>query len=408
MKRMKSNAPIRWVQVLHWYQPPRWSPTIIRRVAREAYEPLVAHLEHLPDVHVTLNICASLSEQLFALGYDALLSRIARLAEAGQIEFLGSAAFHPILPLLPDAEFRRQIELNAQINQMIFGSTWKPVGFFPPELAVSDRLFAILSDFGFAYAIADDIARTGTRAEADSTRRHVARGTDLSVVFRSQHLSDEFLNAAVTDEHTFHDAVGRNRTTPFITAIDGENLGHHRREMSAIWLNLVSSPHFITETVSEYRTTCRGREIFSLHPSSWSSREDELAAHIPYGLWQSPNNPIHQLLWGLTDLARSAAQQGPAEAREALDRALNSDHFWWASASPWWSVELVLQGARRLVRVIELSGQSAILNTARATERNIAKLCNNWHHQGVASERQRESRAYYNRARFFGGERLPA
>lgn len=404
---MKSSTPIRWVQVLHWYQPPRWSPTVIRRVAREAYEPLIAHLEHLPNVHITLNICASLSEQLFSLGYDALLSRIARLSERGQIEFLASAAFHPILPLLPDAEVRRQIEINTQINQIIFGSAWKPVGFFPPELAVSDRLLATLSDFGFTYVIADDIAQTGSRGEADPTKRFVARGEDISVVFRSQHLSDAFLDAAITNEHAFHDAVGRTRTTPFITAIDGENLGHHRRDMSAIWLNLVSSPHFTTETVSEYRATCRGREVFSLHPSSWSSREDELAAHIPYGLWQHPNNPIHQLLWNLTNLALEAAKHGPSESREALDRALNSDHFWWASASPWWSMELVLQGARRLVHVTQLSNQPEILNAARAIERNIAKHCYNWHHEGIARERQRESRAYYQRINFFGGERLP-
>ncbi|HVY12118.1 MAG TPA: UvrB/UvrC motif-containing protein, partial [Alphaproteobacteria bacterium] len=35
-------------------------------------------------------------------------------------------------------------------------------------------------------------------------------------------------------------------------------------------------------------------------------------------------------------------------AREKLDRALRSDQYWWASARPWWSIEMIERGAKEL------------------------------------------------------------
>jgi alpha-amylase/alpha-mannosidase (GH57 family) len=91
---------MRWSNFFHIYQPPAWDEAIIRRACTEAYEPLAAILEAHPNVHITLNITGALIEQLVALGLDGVLRRFKTLAERGQIEFVGSAKYHPILTLI--------------------------------------------------------------------------------------------------------------------------------------------------------------------------------------------------------------------------------------------------------------------------------------------------------------------
>ena len=40
------------------------------------------------------------------------------------------------------------------------------------------------------------------------------------------------------------------------------------------------------------------------------------------------------------------------KARDALDRALNSDPWWWACAIPWWSIEMIEKGMYALYKVV--------------------------------------------------------
>lgn len=400
------NQIIQWAQILHIYQPPGWTPKVIRRVVQEAYEPLITNLEKLPDAHITLNITASLTEQLVDLGFNDLLKRLGALASSGQVEFLTSAAYHPILPLLPDAEIHRQIDLNHEINKSVFGEAWSPKGFWPPELAVSERLFHLLKERGLEYVVASDLAYDGKLSGPQPTTRYVTQQSDMTVVFRSRKLSDAFLDSCVRDEHTFHDVIGRDHTAPIVTAVDGENLGHHRKEMDEIWLEVMSSDHFTTLTLSELLAQARGKQSFPLHHSSWSSREDELANNIPFGLWQHPNNPIHQLLWQLTNLAINSTARSTAEAREALDRALNSDHYWWASAEPWWSVELITQGAQRLERVIELGQNTQDASQAKQLVKKITETSQKWQANGTAALKKQQVSAYYKHINFFGGEQI--
>jgi len=43
---------------------------------------------------------------------------------------------------------------------------------------------------------------------------------------------------------------------------------------------------------------------------------------------------------------------GYSAARVLLDRALHSDQYWWASAKPWWSLEMIERGAKELRDVV--------------------------------------------------------
>ena len=112
-----------WANFLHIYQPPTQTEEIVRKVARESYEVLVRVLENAPTSRLTLNINATLTQQLDRYGLGNVIEGLRRLAERKQIELTGSAMYHPILPLLPREEVIRQIQLNTEVNRSYFGDS---------------------------------------------------------------------------------------------------------------------------------------------------------------------------------------------------------------------------------------------------------------------------------------------
>jgi 4-alpha-glucanotransferase len=126
-----------WTNFLHIYQPPTQTEQIVRKVTEEGYRTLGRVLKASPKARVTLNISAVLTQQLDCYGLDDVISDLRKLAERGQIEFTGSAIYHPILPLIPKDEVIRQIKLNTEVNRSYFGDSYNPKGFFLPEMCYS-------------------------------------------------------------------------------------------------------------------------------------------------------------------------------------------------------------------------------------------------------------------------------
>jgi len=126
---------INWVNFLHIYQPPWQQRGVIEQVASESYEYLLKLFQKYPKFKATLNISGSLIEQLALIRPD-LLQQLQHLVKQGQIELVGSAKYHALLPLLTDKEIRRQIKLNQEILADHF-SLVKINGFYFPEMAFS-------------------------------------------------------------------------------------------------------------------------------------------------------------------------------------------------------------------------------------------------------------------------------
>jgi len=128
-----------WAQLLHFYQPPTQTHEILHKVAEESYRPVVEVIRQHPNARLAVNIQGVLTELLLEHGLADVVLGLKELAEKGQIEFVGSAKFHPILPLIPEAERTRAIADNAQTNGRALGSTWKPRGFFRRRCASAQR-----------------------------------------------------------------------------------------------------------------------------------------------------------------------------------------------------------------------------------------------------------------------------
>ena len=149
---------ITWINFLHFYQPPTADNEVVIEAVEKSYNRIISALNRNPSIKFTINIAGCLLEKLADLGYTNLLNNINNLISKKQIELTGSAAFHPILALLPDKEIYRQIEINEQILKKYFGKNFKCKGFFIPEAAYSPRVAKIIKKRNYNWLILDEVS----------------------------------------------------------------------------------------------------------------------------------------------------------------------------------------------------------------------------------------------------------
>lgn len=351
-----------WANFLHVYQPPTQTEEIVRKVTEECYKKLVAVLENNPRGKITLNISAILTQHLDRYGYSDVIEGLGRLVERGRIELTGSAMYHPILPLIPEDEVVRQIELNTKVNKHYFGEIYKPQGFFPPEMAYSFDIAKIAAKLGFSWIVVDEVCLQGKIGVArDDTIYQIDGLKNFSILFKERPFSAGLTYGKYPNAQLLLKALGNklNKHCYLLTGTDGEIYGHHRPGQEKILEEVFTQGNPQTCTISELFQLFHRVETISPLPSSWSTWEDEMAQGIPYPQWSYPDHEIHQLQWCLTDLAielvhqASQTLEGYLEARRLLDEGLHSCQYWWASCRPWWDTGMIEAGARRLYEAIQ-------------------------------------------------------
>jgi len=385
-----------WSNFLHIYQPPTQTEAIVRKVTEEGYRTLVRTLKEAPGGKITLNISGVLTEQLARYGLDDVIRGLRELAEQGQVEFTGSAIYHPILPLIPREEVIRQIKLNTDINQRYFGEVYKPVGFFPPEMCYSYEVARTVAELGFRWIIVDEISFTGKIGAAECDRLYRVEGLqDFLVFFKERPFSAGITYGAYPSADPFLAALsGRLEGQSYLlTGTDGEVYGHHRRGQEKLLSEVFVRGTPKTCTISELIRHFVEVNTVSPLPSSWSTWEDEMAQGIPYPEWQYPGHRLHKLQWQLTDFVlhtvKEATPGSPrfSEARSLLDQGLHSCQYWWASCRPWWSVEMIESGARKLYQAVDVLGDN--IDRKRTAEASrlfqaVVSQARNWQQSGEA------------------------
>lgn len=402
-----------WANFFHIYQPPDWNRGVIRKVVRECYQPLFHQLKRSPALRLTLNFSASLGEQLLALGYDSILKGLRQMVKRGQLELTASVKYHPLLPLIPKSEFLRQLALNNAFHEQAIGPSYRPRGFYLPEMAYSPSVGRLVAQLGYSWLALDEVSLTGQLGAVNFQRGYKLKRTALKIAFRNRTTSDLFFMDFLKSPEVFFSILKQDPRIKdtLLTAFDGENLGHHNHKLLNVWLSIVRSRRYQLVTVSELLSFYRRFLSVEPVPSSWASRESELKAGLPYYLWHNKHNSIHLRQWQLTKLvlaAFSATSQSQAEqtgARQLLDKSLASDQYWWASASPWWNIEIVAASAKKLVLVLRLlKCPAATLRRGLRLAREIASLARHWQRTGRV---RRIKQAYLETesfTRFFGGK----
>lgn len=387
-----------WANLLHIYQPPTQTEAIVRKVAGESYRTLVRVLRAYPRARITLNINAVLTEQLHRYGLADVIIGFRELAERGQVEFTASAMFHPILPLIPETEMARQIELNTAVNQRYFGDVYVPRGFFPPEMCYSPAVGRMVAEMGFGWIILDEITFNG---KLGRPHREVIGQMDgspgLSVFFRDRRFSNGISFGDFPSAPPFLQALGRELPAHdyIVTATDGEVYGHHRPGQEHLLEQVWEQGEPATVTLSQLLELFPQRQAVSPLSASWSAWEDELAQGIPYPQWRSPSNQLHQLQWELVTETLAALREAPADApgyeqaRRLADEGLHSCQFWWASGRPHWDTGMIERGAQRLRDAALALGDALWPHRRRAIEalyECILSTAREWQESGKAAK----------------------
>lgn len=312
--------------------------------------------------------------------------------------------------MIPPEEVKRQIELNQRTNTFFFGDAYKPSGFFPPEMAYSRDILPAIIGTRHRWIILSGVACPGDWP-VDTVYQVEHDGQRLAVFFRDNLLSNRI---------SFHDSGPRDflehlkalrgdkQNMYVVTAMDAETYGHHIQDWEQLFLaevyeelqvrsetyahieqkKVLATQHASllqdaetaqqvqTATISELVELFSVSDVIDPKPSSWSTTAEDIDAGNPYPLWLDKDNEIHRLQWEhmhiCMELCSQAMQLADNDeskryagiARGLLDRALQSDQFWWASRKPMWDINLIHMGLTDQWRTI-LNAYRAI-NTSGA------------------------------------------
>ncbi len=375
--------------MLHIHQPPDRFDELLHLVVRESHRPLLEALEQ-SSARVTVNLNWCLTEKWLDRGLDDCVARLDALMWDGRVELTSSAAYHPILPLLPPEEIRRQIAYNNQRHQEVFPN-WQPRGFFPPELAFGHELVSALTDHGLEWCLAEDVPYTCLHDTPPYDFVPVCGG--LPVVLRSSLWSRALEGFAREGRDgkaladNLVEEIGEwfdGRDGYLLLALEADAFGHHRsgsieRCLVPFLARLQAlSDRIQTVPLSTVVETFEHQES-EIPPGSWSTTVEDFWAGEFFPLWQSRYNKAHQLLWELTDLAVSSV----ARLQEKLDRSLNSGTFWWATRDTGKLPDSTSRGMKMLLDVI---GTAAPENMNRALDL-MAELDILFETEGAAARR---------------------
>ena len=389
---------IYWAQLLHFYQPPNQVPSVLKRICDESYRPLLQVFEEYPTARVTINFNGVLADMLMDCGHKDIIEGLRSLAENGQLEFTGTGKYHPILPLIPKEEVKRQIDLNTQTNRRFFGKAYAPQGFFPPEMCYSQDILQPIVKSGYRWIILSGIA-CPAEWPMDVIYKVEREGQNLTLFFRDDVLSNRIsFQDLEAKEFVAHldEWQGKRENIYVVTAMDAETYGHHIQDWertflakvyeeleppaepfeevkqakalagqhTALLTNNEAAAKIQMVTISQLLDLFPQGQTIEPKPSSWSTTADDMKAGNYYPLWQDKKNEVHHLQWEhlsiCIELVNEALQCADNEesrhsatiARGLLDLAEHSCQMWWASNRPMWDINLIHMGLLDQLRTV--------------------------------------------------------
>lgn len=351
--------------LLHIYQPPNQFEKVLERIVNECYRPLLKLIVDEKE-KFTLNINWSLTEKLLLYGYHDVISTLKKGMESKSLELLGSAAYHAILPLIPEEERKRQIELNSLKHRELWGKLYSPRGFFPPEMAFGPEIIPLVKQAGFEWLITDDVPYLCLHGSVPLNTVTSLNG--LGILLRSNLWSNRI--ALEKDQNGEKFAGGqvaewmiedlkqwfKGQDGYLILAMDGETFGHHHQGyiekfIVPFLLTLKKHPDQIRLVHLSEIVHVFPKMEGKVPPGSWSTGAEDFESENFFPLWKNPKNQAHHLLWQLTQLALN----GLNTLRDKMDRSLNSCTFWWAATNPEECSPITLMGTEMLLEVIRIA-----------------------------------------------------
>lgn len=346
---------------LHLYQPPNQRPDMLEKITKESYLPAMDFVLEHPRVCFAADIARSASEALeqSATGRRFILS-LREAVKEKKISLVNTAAYHPILPLIPEKEIKRQLILNEiSYKELLKDDYIKCEGVFPPEMAFSENIIPAFRQLDYRWAVTDDVPFT-TIHHCPSPFDWIPQVNGLAVFLRSN-LWSKKIAFDPTDGKTFaahlktevKNWFGKRRGY-LVVWLDWETFGHHRPEFIDSFLkpffeNLGPGINAISpeELLSRYPK----REIF-VPPGTWSTTAEDFRHKNYWPLWKNPHVEFHQIWWQIAKivLRLKTAIDSPI-ALALFDRALYSCQTWQYSMG---NKELAARGIKYFKEIASL------------------------------------------------------
>jgi hypothetical protein len=255
----------------------------------------------------------------------------------------------------------------------------------------------VVAKLGYRWIIADELSLQHEHNTVDYATIYQINGIpDFDIFFRERRTSYKILSGQIGTGNLLVDSLGDrlNKNEYLLTAMDGETFGHHRPGLEHLLFEIYEHQLIETVLISGLPAKFPKRTSIEPLPSTWALMEKDLEKNEPFMRWQDSHNPIHQLQWQLTNLAlqviHRADQHHPKfpAARIALDRALHSDQYWWASAKPWWSLEMIERGAKELKDVVLITPGTTAKDQQHAQQLylDIIVLGFGWQREGIVDQ----------------------
>ena len=343
-----------WLNFLHFYQPANSPSYRIQEAVDKSYLRLVNLLRENPGLKLTANISACLLERLKEDGYAEVLESFSKFVKSGQLELVGSAAYHSFLPFLPNEEIKYQIKRQEEITQEILGVDLRGGGFFSPEMAYTPHLAKIIKDLGYAWTIIDEASIMSTNYEAAV----IDSNSGLKAIIRNR----AFSNAYVPD--LLNSELNNNLPKLIVTATDSELYGLRHEDPTGELEKMIKLPFLESNTISGFLEQKKDLKKVKLLAASWETNQ-KLDGRHPFIIWRNPKNKIQKDLWRLVDLVIKAGQEFKTDDnyhwyRWHLNRGLASCMFWWASGTDFshnfgpiaWNPDEVEAGLNDLLKAV--------------------------------------------------------
>jgi predicted glycosyl hydrolase (DUF1957 family) len=369
-----------WLNFIHLYQPANMERAKLLEATEKSYERILRALEEHPGIRMTANISASLLERWATdLERMDIIERFKKAVKKGQLELVGSAAYHALLPLVSPIEALEQIREQEAALKKYFGLR-KPQGFYLPEMAYSPEVARLIKKAGYGWLIVDEITVFGRTGES-SNGVFYDLNSGLKAVARNRFVSESYV------PDTLNELIAAGINEPIITATDAELYGLRHIDHTAEFEKIIKLPHLKTQTISRYINTRKEVRRTRLVASNWQTTEMDLLKKTPFSLWADPKNAIHGDLWALADLAQLIYQSNRQDpnawwSRWHLWRGLQSCSWWWASKNDFrtvfgplaWSPDEVEKGVNELIRSIRSLESSTDKKTKIKAEKLAQKI----------------------------------
>ena len=368
---------MKWGLLLHIYQPPGQRLDTIDLVVKESYEPLLDLIANT-DVPITLNVTATLLEQLIANDRWSVIDKLRTIFYKPNIDFTNSAYSHALLPLWEKEEVEHQIKKGREILTNILNQNYAPQGLYLPECAYANSLDDSITKLKHNWVLLDEISLIKNGYLSNG----IKKGTNLKFLFRNRDLSQSLPTSLESFEDIYNNLPG-----PAIVALDGEAFGHFDSRSIELLKTVLKKHGGEMQSLNEFARTASENVV--TRSGTWETSIDDLKKQIPFPLWQDKNNVVHKLMWSFynsvhKELHKSKGLDQNEWVRIHFDNAMSSCWWWWANtkrtAGPFkmkaWNPDLIVIGIGEAIKAVRSDANISpkIKWKLETTHANLLKL----------------------------------